>query len=125
MLNWEQIKNIISLFEEEKSDQHKMNYKFNFDPVDFFYEYRGSDDVFEIKCNFSISVEYQEGGEDQGSHWEVIIKFEDHILKDCAYMRYVGRYDSWNGVDLDIKDGYLVEPVKRMVEQTFWEKVNG
>lgn len=113
---------MIELYEVETSEGKSWVNKF--DPVDFFYEYKGTDG-FKSEYGFVISVEYQEGGEDQGSYWEVILEFYDSVLKDCAYMRYVGRYDSWSGVDLYIKDGYLVEPVKRMVEQTFWEKVNG
>lgn len=67
-----------------------------------------------------FSPEDQEGGEDCGSYYHIILKI-DHPVHGVGYIKYVGCYDSWNDTEW-YNDPVMVTPVKKMVEVTEWQE---
>lgn len=67
-----------------------------------------------------FTLEDQEGGEDCGSYYHIILKI-DHPVHGVGYIKYVGCYDSWNGTEW-YNDPVMVTPVKKMVEVTEWQE---
>lgn len=117
MLNWDQVKNIISLLEKEKSDEYGINYNFNEDAVTDWIEHKTD--------KYSIEVAHQEGGEGQGDDWEIVYKFTDHELNDFAYVIYPGSYTSWCDGEITIfmEDARIVTPIEKQITVTVWEPV--
>jgi hypothetical protein len=60
-----------------------------------------------------IEVANSFGGEDQGSRYGYVLKFE--VDGNTVYLELTGHYDSWNGVDWAYGDVRLVTPVTKTV----------
>jgi len=56
---------------------------------------------------------YQEGGENQGSHWESV----KHLVDQDMYVKVVGWYSSYSGTDFDSYDNDLriVTPKEKVI----------
>lgn len=52
------------------------------------------------------------GGEDMGSEYFYVFRIDDKETSDTKYIKFEGRYDSWNGVEWDQPVRY-VSPVER------------
>ena len=64
----------------------------------------------------------QEGGEDEGSYYPIILKVKDDETCEEVYVRWVGHYDPWNGTDW-YNDPEIVKPVEKVVTITEWHTV--
>ena len=65
------------------------------DKLDSVYDFANEDyDEQDIELG-EINEVFQEGGENEGSHWESVKYFVEHDI----YIRVIGSYSSYNGVN--------------------------